>query len=320
MHPTANINAETSRSHNFRNALHTTLLVLVMAALLGLIAFSTLGIWGLVGASVVGAFMPLGIRRVSPSLVLKLYKTRPLNENELPELQHMMRQLAARANLPSVPTLHYVPTKMLNAFAVGRPEDSAIALSDGLLRVMNLRQLQGIIAHETAHIMNGDLKVMGMADVFNRMTSFMSMLGLLGVPLIFGTGANISLVGPFLMLLAPTIGGFLQMALSRTREYDADHDGATLTGDPEGLASALKTLEERNSQHWEGLVLPGSRLPQPSLLRTHPKTADRIARLMELRLNENEQIVLKPERLQTASIVPPTRGPKIHWHRMGIYF
>jgi heat shock protein HtpX len=320
MPTTININPDISRSHNRRNALHTALLVIVMAALVGLISYSVFGSWGLIGAVIVAGIMLTGMQRMSPTMVLKLYKARALAGHEVPELQQIVRELAAKADLPAVPSLYYVPTKMLNAFAVGRKEDSAIAITDGLLRAMSLRQLQAILAHETAHIANGDLKVMGLADVFNRITSTMSTMGLIGVPLIFGTGINVSLLGPALLILAPTVGGLLQMALSRAREFDADHDGALLTGDPEGLASALKTLEEKQGANWEGLVLPGSRSRQPSLLRTHPKTEDRIARLLELRVKANEQIVINHQSRPTTSIVPPTRNPKIQWHRMGVYF
>jgi heat shock protein HtpX len=111
------------------------------------------------------------------------------------------------------------------------------------------------------------------------------------------------------------------MALSRAREYDADLDGAALTGDPEGLASALATLERRQRGRWEGLILPGSRLPEPSLLRTHPKTEDRIARLMALRLDRTGPAIVMPDRpVPGPSIVPPIRGPRIHWRRMGIWY
>jgi heat shock protein HtpX len=315
-----NINPDTQRRHNRRNLLHTVIIVVLAAGLMGLIAYSVLGTIGLVAAAAFGAFAMLSVGRMSPQMVLNLYKARPLQPQELPEVQQIVNELAARAGLLSVPKLYYVPTKMMNAFAVGRKEDSAIALTDGLIRAMTMRQLAGILAHETAHIMNGDLKVMGMADVLNRITSFMSTIGLIGIPLIFGTGVGIPLVGPFLLLLAPTAGGMLQLALSRAREYDADLDGASLTGDPEGLASALQVLEEKHRGAWEGLVLPGSRSPQPSMLRTHPKTEDRIARLLAIRADHAEQIVVKPDTRATSSIVPPVRNPRIQWHRMGVYF
>jgi heat shock protein HtpX len=210
---------------------------------------------------------------------------------------------------------------MMNAFAVGNENDSAVAVTDGLLRAMNMRQIAGILAHEVAHIKSGDLKVMGLADVLNRITSILSNLGLVGVPLVLGTGINVPILGLVMMIAAPTLGGLMQLGLSRAREYDADLDGATLTGDPEGLASALKILEERQGGKWEGLVLPGSRLPQPSLLRTHPKTEHRIAKLMALSGKGGEQIVMRHsnERPQT-SFVPPVSNPKVRWLKLGIYY
>jgi heat shock protein HtpX len=213
----------------------------------------------------------------------------------------------------------------MNAFAVGRREDSAIAITDGLLRAMNMRQLAGILAHETAHIKNGDLKVMGLADVLNRITSFLSTLGLIGIPLVFGTGLNVPLYGLVLLVFAPTIGGLLQLGLSRAREYDADLDGVTLTGDPDGLASALQVLESSQKGLWEGMFLPGGRMPQPSIMRTHPKTEDRIARLAALRRDGSKPIAWANETAQPSpspvpSFVPRIQNPRIRWHRLGVYY
>jgi heat shock protein HtpX len=315
------IDANVQRRHSFRNTLHTILLIVGSGLIMGVLAYVMFGWVGLAVAIVFGAVGIMGLGQVSPKMVLGLYKARPLAEHEAPELHTMMRELAKRADLPAVPALHYVPTKMMNAFAVGREDDSAVAVTDGLLRVMNMRQIAGILAHEVSHIKNGDLKVMGLADVLNRITSMISNIGLIGIPVIFGTGINIPMLAPILMIAAPFVGGLLQMGLSRAREYDADLDGATLTGDPEGLASALKVLEERQGRQWEGLVLPGSRMPQPSLMRTHPKTEDRIARLMALRGKAGEQIVIRhaEEKPQT-SFVPPVSNPRIRWHRLGIYY
>ncbi len=315
------IDAAIQQRHNRRNTLHTILLIVGTGLIMGVLAYTMFGWIGLVGAAAFGAFGIMSLGRVSPKMVLGLYKARPLQEQEAPELHQIMRELAKRADLPAVPTLHYVPTKMMNAFAVGNINDSAVAVTDGLLRAMNMRQIAGILAHEVSHIKSGDLKVMGLADVLNRITSILSNLGLVGVPLVLGTGINIPILGLVLMIAAPTLGGLLQLGLSRAREYDADLDGATLTGDPEGLASALKILEERQGGKWEGLVLPGSRMPQPSLMRTHPKTEDRIARLMALRGQGGEQIVIRhaTEKPQT-SFVPHVSDPKIRWHRLGIYY
>ena len=99
----------------------------------------------------------------------------------------------------------------MNAFAVGAPQDLAIAVTDGLLRAMTMRQLTGILAHEMAHVRSGDLKVMALADVLTRVTSTMAMLGLIGIPALFGAGIDIPWLGILLLIFAPTLGGLLQL-------------------------------------------------------------------------------------------------------------
>jgi heat shock protein HtpX len=317
----ANLNPDTERSHNLRNAIHTWLLILGSGLLMALITYTVYGPSGFIWAAAFGAVGLYMMSRVSPQVVLKLYKAQPLPPEELPELHRIVRELARRADLPAIPQLYYVPSKMMNAFAVGKKDNSAITVTDGLIRNMNLRQLAGILAHETAHIRNGDLRVMALADVLSRITSFMSTMGLIGIPLMFGAGMQLNLIGLLLLIFAPTVGGLLQLGLSRAREYDADLDGASLTGDPEGLASALQTLERKQGRVLEGLILPGSRLPDPSLLRTHPRTEDRVARLMALRKDQSRPMITEVTRVQPGpSIVPPIRNPRIHWSRMGIWY
>jgi heat shock protein HtpX len=308
------------RSHDVRNAVHTAILIGGSALLLAFIAWTVLGWTGLVSAAILGAFGLWTMSRVSPKMVLGLYKARPLRTDELPEVHRIVRELARRAELPSVPQLYYVPSKILNAFAVGTRQDSAIAVTDGLVRTMTMRQLAAILAHETAHIRSGDLKVMALADVLTRATSTMSTLGLIGIPAFFGAGIDIPWLGLLLLIFAPTIGGLMQLGLSRTREYDADLDGAALTGDPAGLASALETLERRQGHIWEGLF-PAGRVPSPSLLRTHPATKDRVARLQAITGGAEPQIVAASTRPEPGpSIVPPIRNPRIHWQRMGVWY
>lgn len=309
------------RSHDLRNFVHTVLLVAGTALLAGAIAFVTFGYGGIVYAVIFSGLGIFMLGRASPRMVLSLYKARPLARHEIPELHEVLEQLSANAGLPALPKLYYVPSKMMNAFAVGSRTDSAVAVTDGLLRAMTLRQLAGILAHEVAHIRSGDLRVMGMADVLNRVTGFMSTLGLIGVPVVLGTAFHIPALGLLLLIFAPTIGGLLQLALSRAREYDADLDGAALTGDPEGLASALAVLERRRGAVVEGLVLPGARMPEPSLLRTHPPTEARIARLMSLRRGGSRSFALPKERaLPGPSIIPVVRNPRVHWTKMGLWY
>ncbi|MBK1865308.1 zinc metalloprotease HtpX [Taklimakanibacter albus] len=318
--PRPHLNLALQRSHDLRNALHTAVLIGGSAVLVAAIAWTVLGFTGLVWAAILGAIGLWTMGRVSPKMVLGLYKARALSPDELPDVHHVVRELARRADLPSVPQLYYVPSKILNAFAVGTPQDSAIAVTDGLVRTMTMRQLAGILAHETAHIKSGDLKVMALADVLTRITSSMSFLGLIGIPALFGAGIAIPWLGILLLIFAPTLGGLLQLGLSRTREYDADLDGAALTGDPAGLASALETLEHRQGRVWEGLF-PAGRVPSPSLLRTHPATEDRMRRLLALAGEPDAQIALTTARpVPGPSLVPPIRNPRIHWHRMGIWY
>lgn len=164
---------------------------------------------------------------------------------------------------------------------------------------------------------------MALGDVLSRLTGTLATFGLLiGVPAAYLTsGGSVPWVAIAALIAAPTIGGLLQLALSRTREYDADLDAAGLTGDPEGLASALQTLEQKQGSMWEKLVLPGSRSPEPSIMRSHPKTADRVARLLALRPN-TPPIMPHPDRpMRTSgSIVPPIRRPRINIGRMGLWY
>jgi heat shock protein HtpX len=176
----------------------------------------------------------------------------------------------------------------MNAFAVGRRDNAAIAITDALARNLSPRELAGVLAHEMSHIAHEDVKVMALADMVSRFTSVMSTVGLLSLLLNLGSFAGggeeqVPWLGVLVLLAAPTIGGLLQVALSRTREFDADLGAAILTGDPDGLASALNRLEKAQGRMWEGMVLPGGRIPDPSILRTHPPTAARVARLMALK-------------------------------------
>jgi heat shock protein HtpX len=185
-----------------------------------------------------------------------------------------------------VPRLYYVPSAMLNAFAVGSPRDAAIALTDGILRHLDLRELTGVLAHEISHVRNRDLWLMNLADLTGRLTRMMSLLGfgllIIGLPMWLGGAGHLPWLLLPLLMFAPQLTVLLQLALSRSREFDADLDAAGLTGDPAGLASALVKLERHQRGLWERILLPGHRLPEPSLLRSHPPTEERIARLAAL--------------------------------------
>jgi heat shock protein HtpX len=270
------------------NRLHTWLLLAGSLLLLVVCAWTLAGPAGVIYAFVFGGISLYAIRHISPQMVLTMYKARPVTRAEFPQGLAIVEELARRASLPKPPKLHVIPSRMMNAFAVGRRDNSVVAVTDQLIRALTARELTGVLAHEISHIHNEDLKVMALADTVSRFTSLMSTVGI--VSLLFnitwmasGSAAQVPWLGVIVLLFAPTIGGLLQMALSRTREFDADLGAAMLTGDPDGLANALTKLEKAQGRIWENLILPGGRIPDPSILRTHPLTEARVARLHALK-------------------------------------
>ncbi len=284
--------------HRWLNNVHTTLLVGGSLALLAISAWAIGGMTGVFYAVAFGAISLFASRRVSPAMVLRMYKAKPVNAREFPVGHQIMRDLADRADLAVVPKLHVVPSKMMNAFAVGRQDESAVAVTDALVRNLTARELAGVLAHEVTHIKNEDVKVMSVADMVSRFTSTLSTLGMLALVFNVSGFFQVSWLGIAAMIFAPTIGGLLQMALSRTREFDADYGAALLTGDPDGLSMALRKLEKFYERKLEGMMLPAGRIKQPSMLRSHPPTDERIARLDALK----ETLVAPPS--QAAHPVP----------------
>jgi len=310
--------------HKWRNRLHTVLLAGGSLLLLVACAYVFAGLAGIFWAALLGGLSLWMSARMSPDLILRLYKARRLEPEDFPEGHRILRLIAARADLPAPPDLYYVPSNLMNAFSVGTPQDSAIGVTDALIRRLTPRQFAGVIAHELSHIRNEDIKVMALADMVSRLTSVMSMVGLftlfLNFPAILAGGGRVPWLGIALLWTAPTIGALLQLALSRAREYDADLDAAGLTGDPEGLASALVHLEKSQGRMWE-MMLPGGRVPQPSVLRSHPKTSERVRRLLSLKPPERPFLDLpdgrpKPPR----GSVPVIRGPRTRLSAMGLWY
>lgn len=272
------------RRHRLLNAVHTWLLVGGSLALLAVTAWAIAGTTGLIYAVGFGAVTLVMSRRISPAMVLRMYKARPVTPQTFPAGYRIVEELSRRAGLAVPPRLHVIPSNMMNAFAVGRREDSAIAVTDALVRSLTTRELAGVLAHEITHIRNEDIKVMSLADMVSRFTSTLSTMGLLAILFnVSGFFPAVPWLGIIAMIAAPTVGGLLQMALSRTREFDADYGAALLTGDPDGLSSALTKLEQAWKRRLEGMMLPTSRMAEPSLLRSHPPTPERVARLEALK-------------------------------------
>jgi heat shock protein HtpX len=311
------------RARRRRNALQTTLLLVGMTLLMAAIGWLVGGPIGLLWIGAFGAFSLWIGSRVSPRLVLGFFQATELSRAELPQVYDVVEVLSRRAGLPKPPKLYFISSQLTNAFTVGRRDDAALAITSGTLRALSLRELAGVLAHEISHLANNDTRVMALADVVSRLTRAMSLAGMVlfigNLPLMMMGQARFSWLLILLLVFAPTVGTLLQLALSRTREYDADMEAAALTGDPAGLASALRKLERHQGAMWEEILLPGRRIPDPSILRTHPDTEERVRRLMELRTPEAPPLPLPEDHFGHHGSVPEVRRPP-RWRRTGTWF
>ena len=311
------------QQHRLRNSLQSLLLMLALG---GLCAWLAWFIGGGPLALFTAVFILFSYRLnpiASPQMAIRLFRGQPLTPDQAPELYHLLQQLAARAGLERLPLLFYLPSDVMNAFTTGTPRQAAIGLSDGLLRRMEWRELAAVLAHELMHIVNQDIRMMAFADLTSRVTGFFSLAGqillLINLPLLLFTDTALPWGPILLLLLAPTISALVQLALSRNREYEADRGAAEISGDPLALASALTRMEGTQHRWLERILLPGPRIPEPSLLRTHPPTEERIRRLQQLAADSpaGRPLIGNPDDLQQLLAERPLRP---RWHRNGLWY
>jgi heat shock protein HtpX len=303
---------DSRRAHKARNQLHSALLV----GGLGLVTVcSAWLLWSWTGVLValawIGALYAFA-PRLPPEMIMSMYRAKPIDPRNGGQIVYIVEELARRAGLPATPAVYVIPSMTLNAFATGTPGNAVVGITEGLLRRLSLQELAGVLAHELSHVRNGDLAVMSLADVMTRFTQALSylavILAIFNLPAWLLGDADMPFAALLLLYLAPTIGSLLQLGLSRTREYDADLEAAELTGDPRGLASALDKLERYQGSFWEDLMfpVPSRRIPQPSLLRSHPPTAERIERLLAL---ENRELAPPIEVVEEPFVSMVGMGP-----------
>jgi len=255
--------------------------VFVLAAILGSIWMGwNLTLW-ILG---IGAFLSIFSMNLAPSRMLRLQGAVKLNNSQNPELYEKVNQLASRAGLSNAPNLYIVKSKVPNAFALGTKEKPVIGISLGLVSMLNQRELQGVLAHEISHIKNNDLFVKGLALSFGNLTNTLSTIGkillLFALPMYLMGMISIPIIPLLLLIFSPALNILLQLGLSRSMEFLADYDAATITHDPIGLALALLKLDALSSPWWRSLnpVMYKS----VDWLSSHPDTKKRIVKLHEM--------------------------------------
>ncbi|RJQ29010.1 MAG: protease HtpX [Peptococcaceae bacterium] len=234
----------------------------------------------------------------SDKVAIKMTGSQPVSEKEAPELYSTVRNLTIRAGLP-MPRLYITPSPQPNAFATGRnPAHSAVAVTEGLMRILNRSELEGVLAHELAHIKNRDILV---GTIAAAMAGAITMIAnMMQWGLIFGGfrgdddegGGALGMIGTLVMIiLAPLAAMLIQMAISRSREYQADATGARVAGRPDGLAGALLKLEQASRQipmqvnpatSHLFIVNPLSGATLAQLFSTHPPIEERVRRLQKM--------------------------------------
>jgi heat shock protein HtpX len=279
------------------NFARTGLLLAAMTALFLVIGF----LIGGKGGVLIAFFLALAMNGFaywnSDRMVLRMHGARPVSAQSAPELYHLVAELAQRAGLPT-PAVYLIETDQPNAFATGRsPERSAVAVTRGLMASLDRRELAGVIAHELAHIKHHDTLTMTMAATIAGAIGFLA-----NFAFFFGGSSEnrnnpLGAIGTILvMLLAPLAAMLVQMAISRSREYAADAEGARICGEPEWLARALQQIEQTGRQR----IMPSAEHNPASahmfivnplrmggvdgLFRTHPSTEDRVRRLLTMDL------------------------------------
>ncbi len=272
-----------------RNVFKTYVLLAALGGFLVLVGRMFLGPNGPLIGLALGLLIVGGSYWFSDKMAIRASRAQPVSEQEAPRLYGMVRELTTRANLP-MPRLYVIPSDQPNAFATGRsPKKAAVAVTEGIMKMLPEDELRGVIAHELAHVGNRDILIGSVAAAVATGITYIAQFGLF-----FGGGSDDDdgggIGGLLLFFLAPLAAGLLQMALSRSREYEADRTAATMIGTGEPLARALEKMElaakqlpmnvnPAQAQAYIVNPLSGRRVHMAALFSTHPPTAERIERL-----------------------------------------
>jgi len=281
------------------NRIKTTLLLSLLTVLMVFMGSAMGGTTGMVFAFLMACAMNFFSYWFSDKIVLKMYGAREISEHDHPAFYGMVHRLAVRAGLP-MPRVYIIPSESPNAFATGRnPEHAAVAATEGILRILTPEELEGVMAHELAHVRNRDILVGTIAATFAGAISMIGSMLQWGAILGAGRGneeeGSGGLIGSLAMaIIAPMAAMLIQMAVSRSREYLADESGARICGSPQALANALRKLhsasrllpmtEARPATAHMFIVNPLTGGGLISLFSTHPPVEERIARLEAMKV------------------------------------
>jgi heat shock protein HtpX len=277
------------------NWLKTTILMAGIVVLFGMVGAAFGGANGMLIALAIAAAMNVYAYWFSDQVVLRMYNAREVDGQSAPRFYNMVRELAQNADLP-MPRVYIIDEAQPNAFATGRnPENAAVAATTGIMQLLSERELRGVMAHELAHVKHRDTLISTISATIAGAISSIAQFGML-----FSGGHNDReggvhpAVAILIMILAPIAAMLIQMAISRSREFEADRGGAEISRDPHALASALQKIHNyahnvpmaTAEQHPETaqmmIINPLSAEGVKGLFSTHPQTEERVARLMAM--------------------------------------
>lgn len=275
------------------NSLKTVFLMTLMMVLFLLVGSALGGETGLIIAFVFSLALNFGSYWFSDKIVLKMYRAKEIQREDNPRLYDSVAMLAEKAQLP-MPKVYIADNPTPNAFATGRnPDNAAVAVTSGILRILDQRELEGVLAHELAHIKNRDILISTITATLVGTITFLARMA--GYAMLFGgrdRDSGQAVTSLVLLILSPIIAVLIQLAISRSREYVADQGGANISGQPLALAGALGKLQSANKQipmrnadtssaHMF-IVSPFAGKAMMKLFSTHPPVEERIKRLQEI--------------------------------------